>query len=384
MTPAARLAAAIIILDRILSGSPLEQALTGWARGNRFAGSGDRAAIRDHVFDVQRMQRSCGHLGGGSDGRALVLGLLRAQGVDPDTIFTGDGHAPAPLTLTERAYIPPPMPDPVALDCPDWLWPAMQSSLGPDCAPVLRLLQTRAPVFLRVNLGRADLARAVAVLASDGIGAQPHPLAPTALEVTENARQIRNSRAYLDGLVELQDAASQAIITALPPLRGLRVLDYCAGGGGKALALAALGAQVTAHDANPARMQDIGPRAARAGVRIATATQPKGAFDLVLTDAPCSGSGSWRRAPAGKWLLTESGLSDLLVLQAKILDKAAKHVRAGGILAYATCSLLQAENDTQIELFLTRNNRFAHVSRHKFTPLDGGDGFFLCVMRAES
>ncbi len=380
MTPAARLNAAITILDRIQSGTPAEQALTGWARGNRFAGSGDRAAIRDHVFDCLRCLRSFAHLGDGATGRGLVLGLLRAQGVDPSTVFTGEGHAPAPLSDAERTHVPDPMPDALALDCPDWLYPAFQSSLGPDCAPVLRLLQQRAPVFLRVNVAKLTRAQAITALAKDGVSAEAFALADTALIVTENARQIRNSHAYADGLVELQDAASQAVIAALPDLRGLRVLDYCAGGGGKALALAARGAKVTAHDANPARMQDIGPRAARAGVAIETAA-PKGTYDLVLTDVPCSGSGSWRRAPAGKWSLTADSLQALLQTQAAILDQAARHVRPGGWLAYATCSLLNTENAAQIDAFLARAPAFQLEKSLRLTPLDGGDGFFLGLMQ---
>jgi 16S rRNA (cytosine967-C5)-methyltransferase len=380
MTPAARLNAAITILDRIQSGIPAEQALTGWARGNRFAGSSDRAAIRDHVFDCLRCLRSFAHIGGAATGRGLVLGLLRTQGVDPETLFTGDGHAPDPLSDAERTHTPAPMPDAVALDCPDWLYPALQSGLGPDCAPILRLLQQRAPVFLRVNMAKVTPAQAIAALAADRITAEPHTLADTALVVTQNARQIRNSRAYADGLVELQDAASQAVIAALPDLRGLRVLDYCAGGGGKALALAARGAQVTAHDANPARMQDIAPRAARAGVKIAI-TKPEGAYDLVLTDVPCSGSGSWRRAPAGKWALTPENLSALLATQAQILDRAAGFVRPGGWLAYATCSLLDAENTDQTRAFVARNPKFSTATTLRLTPLDGGDGFFFGLMQ---
>jgi len=379
MTPAARLNAAIAILDRILSGAPAEQALTSWARGNRFAGSGDRAGIRDHVFDCLRCQRSFAHLGGGATGRGLVLGLLRNQGIDPAGVFTGDGHAPSPLTTGERNFVAGPMPDPVALDCPDWLYPALQTSLGTDCAPVLHLLQQRAPVFLRVNLAKTTLEQATTALAQEKITVQPHPLAATALIVTENARQVRNSRAFADGLVELQDVASQAVIAALPDLRGLKVLDYCAGGGGKSLAMAARGAQVTAHDANPARMQDIQPRAARAGATIVT-RKPSGKFDLVLTDVPCSGSGSWRRAPAGKWSLTPENLSALLITQTEILEQAAEHVRIGGWLAYATCSLLDAENTQQIHAFLSRRPQFESAKFLRLTPIDGGDGFFLGLM----
>ena len=381
MTPAARLNAAIEILDRIRTGQAVEQALTGWARANRFAGSGDRAAIRDHVFDVLRQMRSCAHLGGGQDGRALVIGLLRAQGADPSSIFTGEGHAPAPLTAAEQGFSPAPMPEPVALDCPDWLWPQMQDSLGPDCAPVLRLLQQRAPVFLRANIAKGTRAQAITALARDGIIAQAHPLADTAIEVTENPRAIRNSAAFTAGLVELQDAASQAIIAALPDLRGLSVLDYCAGGGGKALAMAAQGARVTAHDVNVARMQDVAPRAQRAGVRIATTQRPAGLFDLVLADAPCSGSGSWRRAPAGKWLLDADGLARLTGLQASILRDCANHVRPGGWLAYATCSLLQAENAQQATQFASARPDFPLQDMVSLTPLSGGDGFFLALFK---
>jgi 16S rRNA (cytosine967-C5)-methyltransferase len=380
MTPAARLNAAITILDRIVAGMPAEQALTSWARGNRFAGSGDRAAIRDHVFDCLRCQRSYAHLGGSATGRGLILGLLRTEGIDPASVFTGEGHAPAPLSGDERDFNASAMADPVALDCPDWLFPDLQASLGPACAPVLRLLQQRAPVFLRVNVARVTPAQAIEALAQDKIAAQPHPLSDTALLVTENARQIRNSRAYTGGLVELQDAASQAIIAALPDLRDLDVLDYCAGGGGKALALAARGARVTAHDANQARMLDIAPRAARAGVTIAT-NAPMGAYDLVLTDVPCSGSGSWRRSPAGKWSLTQDSLTALRRVQADILDRASLLVRPNGWLAYATCSLLDAENTDQITAFLHRGSPFRLQETLRLTPLDGGDGFYLALMR---
>ena len=381
MTPAARLSAAIDILDRILEGSAAEQALTSWARANRFAGSGDRVAIRDHVFDALRCKRSFAHLGGAQTGRGLILGLLRSTGSDVSATFTGQGHAPAALSAAETAYQAPPMPDPVRLDCPDWLWPLMQNSLGEACAPILSRMQSRAPVFLRVNLRHKLAEHALKELATEGIIAQRHPLAPTALEVTIGARKLRASRAFAEGLVELQDAASQAIIAALPEMQGMNVLDYCAGGGGKALALAARGAIVTAHDADIARMKDIGPRSARAGVQISVTDRPAGHFDLVLTDVPCSGSGSWRRAPQGKWLLDPEGLARLHRMQAQILAHAAKLVRPGGWLAYATCSLLRSENADQITAFLSQTQVFEQEQSLNLTPLDGGDGFFLSVLR---
>lgn len=381
MTPAARHQAAIEILDRILAGGPAEQALTHWARASRFAGSKDRAAVRDLVFDAIRCKRSFAHLGGAATGRGIILGGLRAAGLDPATIFTGTGHAPAPLSEAEAHHRPIPMIDAVALDCPDWLLPHLKVALGPQVAPVLQALRQRAPVFLRVNTTRITRDDAIAELQREGLGTRPHSLAPTALEVTTNPRAIRTSRAYQDGLVELQDAASQAMIAALPDLKDAHVLDYCAGGGGKSLALAAEGAQVTAHDAAPDRMRDLPRRAARARACIATSGTPKGLFDLVLTDVPCSGSGTWRRSPEAKWMLTEDRLRALTDLQARILREAACHVAPGGWLAYVTCSLLDEENRAQVDAFLTAGPDFCLHNELRLTPMDGGDGFYLALMQ---
>lgn len=387
MTPAARLSAAMDVLDRVGAGANAEQALTQWARASRFAGSGDRAAVRDHVFCALRCWRSHAALGGSVTGRALILGALREEEVDPDSLFTSEGHAPAPLTEAERAHLAAPveMARNVALDCPDWLAPALEESLSEDFAPVMTLLRQRAPVFLRVNSAKATLAEAQASLAAEGIATQPAPLAKTALEVTENARKIRNSNAFSEGLVELQDAASQALVEALPLTRGQSVLDYCAGGGGKTLALAAR-AQLSlfAHDADPARMQDLPARATRAGARIETLTTAevsrRAPFDLVLLDVPCSGSGSWRRAPEAKWRLTRDRLDELCAIQAEILATAEGYVAPKGGLAYATCSMIEAENGAQIRAFLSTRPGWQLAWERRFTPLDGGDGFYLAYL----
>lgn len=381
MTPAARLSAAIGVLDRILDGEPAEAALTGWGRASRFAGSGDRAAVRDLVFDALRCRRSHAALGGGLTGRGLVLGGLRAAGVDPEGLFTGEGHAPSQVGPDEAGVTPD---GNVALDCPDWLAPALSASLGADFPAVMRVMQSRAPVFLRVNAARGDLASAQAMLASEGIVSRPHPLAKFALEVVENARKIQNSRAYAEGLVELQDAASQAVVEALPLHDGMRVLDHCAGGGGKTLAMAVqarLG--LFAHDAAPRRMRDLPARAERAGVKVTLVETPEktAPYDLILTDAPCSGSGSWRRDPQGKWALTPERLAELVQVQAEILDRAARMVSPQGWLAYATCSLLSVENQDQIAAFLTRTPGWKLEKQLPLTPLAGGDGFFLALMR---
>lgn len=384
MTPAARLSAASTVLDRVLAGAPAEQALTNWGRASRFAGSGDRAAVRDTVFAALRCRRSFAALGGSETGRGLVLGGLRAAGLDPATLFTGEGHAPAPLTDAEQQD-PAPLAELVALDCPDWLSPALKHSLGADFAPVMRLLQHRAPVFLRVNRARLTREEAQARLAAEGIATTPHGLAPDALEVTENARKIAGSSAYLEGLVELQDVASQAVAEAVPLAAGGKVLDYCAGGGGKTLALAArLPLRLFAHDVDPKRMRDLPERADRAGVKVrlldTAALGREAPFDLVLADAPCSGSGSWRRDPEGKWRLTEERLAALCTLQAQIMDSCAALVAPQGRLAYATCSLLDAENRSQTASFLQRHPGWRLDQEHRLTPVQGGDGFYLAVL----
>ena len=382
MTPAACVAAAIGVLDRWLGGVPAEQALTNWGRASRYAGSGDRHAVRDIVFDAIRCRRSFAHRGGAATGRGLALGGIRERGEDPAAIFTGQGHAPGPLTAQESAD-PGPATGLAALDCPDWLGPVLQAALGADFAPVMAALRHRAPVFLRVNAARIDRAGAVARLAAEGIAAVPHALADSALLVQQGTRKIHTSQCFAEGIVELQDAASQAVVQALPVTLGLPVLDYCAGGGGKAPALAARGARVTAHDADAARMRDLAPRAARAGATIALVPpgQVPAQHPLVLTDAPCSGSGSWRRAPEGKWALTPARLADLLALQARILDAAARLVTPGGLLGYATCSMIEAENGAQVRAFLARTPGWTLLQEHRFTPLDGGDGFYLAQLR---
>lgn len=385
MTPAARVAAAIEVLDDWLAGAPAEKLLTTWGRTHRFAGSKDRAAIRDHVWEAIRCRRSFAALGGAETGRGLMLGALRAAGLDPAEVFTGEGHAPAPLAADEGAGLAEAdLPETVRLDCPEWLAPHLAASLGADFAPVMDALRHRAPVCLRVNTLRATMAEAQAALAAEGIETAPHALAPAALEVMGGARRVQGSAAYRDGLVELQDAASQAVVAALDVQPRMRVLDYCAGGGGKTLALAAEGAAVTAHDVDPGRMRDLPARAQRAGVRpdvLPTEALAGGeTWDMVFADAPCSGSGAWRRAPEGKWRLTPERLDELVALQARILDEITGLVAPGGRLAYATCSLLEAENGAQVCRFLERNPTWHLDHERAFTPLDGGDGFYVAVM----
>ncbi len=383
MTPAACLSAAIVVLDRILAGAPVEHSLTGWGRGNRFAGSGDRHAIRDLVFDALRCRRSHAALGGGLTGRGLVLGGLRAAGVDPAGLFTGLAHAPAPQHPDEIGHAPT---GAAALDVPDWLEADLQSALGPDYHSVMQAMRQRAPVFLRVNLARVSRDEVLQLLAQEGIAAQAHDLVNSALQVTANARKVQTSAPYLAGLVELQDAASQAVVALLDLPPGARVLDYCAGGGGKTLAMAARGVAPDAHDSNAVRMKDLPARAARAGARIRIVQDParSAPYDVILVDAPCSGSGSWRRDPQGKWALTPERLAELLRLQSDIMDRCVPLLAARGVLAYATCSLLAAENEAQVQGFLARHSGFHASAVQRFTPLQGGDGFFAAMLTRDT
>lgn len=388
MTPSARYAAAIDILDDVLGGVPVEKTLTTWARNHRFAGSGDRAAIRDLVFDIVRKKRSCAAMGGSATGRGLVLGKLRLAGVEPTDVFTGEKFAPAVLSRGETAQTIScaDLPEPVRFDYQDWIEQALKSSLGDDFQPVLALLRDRAGIFLRINPRRADIDTAIAALADDGITAISHPLTPLALEVIQNPRRVAGSRAFQGGMVELQDVASQAVINLIALPNSGSILDYCAGGGGKALAMAAQSnAQVFAYDALAQRMVDIPSRAKRAGVNLirlsGAQVARKAPFDLVLCDVPCSGSGAWRRAPAGKWDLTPQRLAELQALQAEILTEASQFVAPGGSLAYVTCSVLRGENQDQVSRFLTASSGFGCVFQQVYTPLDGGDGMFVAVFR---
>lgn len=381
MTPVARLSAAIAVLDRILSGEGAEQALTNWGRASRFAGSGDRHALRDLVYDALRCKRSFAALGGGMTGRGLVLGGVRASGRDPTETFTGEGHAPAPLTEADAGCAPG---GAAALDVQDWIFSYLAKALGGDVEAVLQAMRHRAPIYLRVNPRKASLTEALKTLAADGIAAKPVPNLEFGLEATENARKIGGCMAYTTGMVELQDASSQAVVEALPLADGMRVLDYCAGGGGKTLAMAAR-ARLTlfAHDAEPARMRDLLPRAKRAGTNVTVSGNPEKSapYDLILTDVPCSGSGSWRRDPMGKWLLTPERLAWLCKTQGEILTRTAPMVAASGYLAYVTCSLLCEENEDQIASFLQEQEDWVCERQERFSPLLGGDGFFLALLR---
>jgi len=389
MTPGARVAAAIEVLRAWAGGDQgLDRVLAHWGRAHRFAGGGDRRAIADLAYDAVRRLRSAGWVAGADDPpapRAALIGSLVLDGADLAALFTGDGHAPDPLGRDDLARRPlSEAPEAVRLDLPDWVMPLLADV--PRAA--LGRMRARAGLFLRVNTLKGGVEAAIAALAEAGVVAERGPLSPTCLRVTDGARRVAQSPAYAQGLVEIQDAASQAMADLCAARPGETVLDFCAGGGGKSLALAAAmenRGRLVAHDSEPQRLAQLGPRAARAGATVA-AVEPGGtgalasACDLVLVDAPCSGSGAWARNPDAKWRLTPERLSDLTRLQDAVLADAALAVRPGGRLVYATCSLLPAENAETVARFLAANPDFAEAGRRSWTPLDGGDGFFAAML----
>lgn len=393
MTPGARLSAAIELLDAILCGESAERVLTRWARASRFAGSKDRAAVRDVVFDAVRRRRSLAWMGGAETGRAIVIAQAAAAGENLDALLTGTGFDPAPLSEAERSRLRPDAadaPDPVRLDYPDFLDADLRTALGPDFEPVLAAMQARAPVDLRVNTLKTNADAVAVVLARDGVRARQHPLARNALRVETNPRAVGASRAYSQGMVELQDVSSQFVAEHAGARPGMCVLDYCAGGGGKTLALAAEmqgRGRLLAWDANPRRMADLPVRAGRAGASVILLGREDLArlgpvCDLVLVDAPCSGTGAWRRKPEGKWRLAPDELDRYPALQDAILDAAAAHVKPGGLLVYATCSLLARENEDRALAFAARHPSWRGLGMRRLGPLEGGDGFFMARFRA--
>lgn len=394
MTPAARFAAAINVLDVILAGKAAERALLSWSRGARYAGSKDRAAVRDHVFDVLRQLGCCAFwagipadaLGPRLDdtwitGRDLIIGFLRSTNQDPDQVFTGGGYAPDPLSAEERDRAP--LPVDALSDVPVWFRARWILGLGDEAQVAAQHLRARAPLHLRVNSAKGTLKDAQTALEDAGIMTVSSPVVQTALEVTHGGRHVKLSSAFTSGLVEVQDAGSQAVIDVLNIEPGQHVLDYCAGGGGKSLALAARGAHVTAHDALENRMRDLPERAARAGVSIPIMTEDHLGktlqFDMVLCDVPCSGSGAWRRSPEGRWRLTSDEFEALITLQREIVSKALSYLKPDGVLAYATCSVFKDENDTQLDWF---EDAFGlHVrARHRWTDLALSDGLFCATL----
>jgi 16S rRNA (cytosine967-C5)-methyltransferase len=430
MTPAARLSAAIEVIDTIEAQRiPAAQALKEWGTAHRFAGSGDRAAIAGLVWDVLRRRASSAYLMDHESARARVLGMLKLErGLDVDAIAAlcdGSRFAPVPLTeaerkaLTERSLKD--APPPIAGDYPEWLDRYLAQAFGEDRAREAVAMASRAPLDLRANTLKAKREKVLASLAH--LGAKSTPWSPVGLriELSADARNpgIQAEEEFIRGLVEVQDEGSQlaALFSAAKP--GERVIDLCAGAGGKTLALAAMmqgRGRLIATDRDKRQLAPIHERLSRAGVHNAEVRAPKGeadpladikaSADLVVIDAPCTGTGTWRRNPDAKWRMRPGALEIRLKDQTEVLDRAVELAKPGGRIAYITCSVLPPENGGQVRGFLARHPEFSLVPPAQtvtvlwdkaddfgaaalqtpegwlMTPCrTGTDGFFVSVLR---
>lgn len=421
MRDAGRLAAAIEVLTQIEERHrPVRMALKTWGEAARYAGSKDRAFVSGLVLDVLRRRRSLGWRMGDDSLRAAALAALRfvwdwplariaeAAGEEP--------HGPGPLTEAERAALEKPRdladaPDAVRGDYPDWLDAAMARAFGEARALEGAALSERAPVDLRVNLLKSDPERTLKALSS--LLAEPTDLLPTALRMpaldpSARSGAVETIPQFSKGWFEVQDLGSQIAAASAGEVKGKQVLDLCAGGGGKTLALAgAMGntGQIYAYDSDARRLADTIRRGDRAGVRNLQVRSPvnpeplkglEGKMDVVFIDAPCSGSGSWRRHPDTKWRLTPESLEKRMADQDAVLDSGAPFVKPGGRLVYVTCSVLPQEDEDRVAAFLARTPGFAvapATADPKLTPFltpdgflrlsprtSGTDGFFVAVL----
>jgi len=426
--PGAHAAAAIAVLTDIETGHrPAAEALKDWGKGNRFAGSGDRAAIASLVYDALR-RRSSGAWRMGEDGpRAWVLGALAfVRGLDAEAIaasFADSPHAPEPLADAEHAAITGSSlegaPAWIAGDYPEWLDAAFARSFGDGRAAEGAAQAARAPLDLRVNVLKGTRERALKALAH--LHPVEAPLSPWGVRVPLLADgrgpPVQAEASFLKGLVEVQDEGSQLAAQLAGAEPGMQVIDFCAGAGGKTLALAAAmdnRGQLYAHDQDLRRLAPLHARAKRAGVRNLQVLAPRGGADvmgdldgradLVLVDAPCTGTGTWRRSPDAKWRMRPGALAIRQGEQDAALAGAARLVKPGGRLVYVTCSVLMEENEDRLAAFRDAHPDFAPVpaaetaaaaglpalaefavadgTAIRLTPLRAGtDGFFIASLQ---
>lgn len=397
MTPAARYAASIDILELIFMGDPAEKTLTNWARKNRYAGSKDRAAVRDIVFACLRSKRSYQFMGGQKTARGTIIGRVLHCGENLSDIFTGIGYAPSVMDQDDQGLIQDiKQVKNIAIreNVQDWILPLLQESLGQKTEKVCGFLQERAPIDIRANSLKININKLQNELSNDKIETVKIEQCDHGLRLVEQTRKLVNTNAYLSGLFELQDAGSQFTIQDLVGNIKLKdeahILDYCAGGGGKSLALASLlpSAKIWAYDKILARLDDLQRRSTRAGVNIMLLEQDPisldAVYDLVLLDVPCSGTGAWRRHPDSKWKLTQEKLNILIETQFEILNNAQKLVAENGYLAYVTCSILSCENQNQVKKFLHHNTDWSLEIDKSHVLGDPGDGFFHAVFKRKS
>ena len=382
MTPGGRLSAAIeVFADIEARRRPAADALKDYGLAHRFAGSKDRAAVAAHVYDALRRRASAAWIMDAETPRAIVLGsLARARGLEADAIAaicTGDAHAPDALGEVERAALAArdvaAAPLHVQGDFPEWIEPRLSAVFGDALVAEMQAMAERAPLDIRVNTLKATREKVMAALAH--VSPVAASLSPEGIRLPLGADgrgpALSGEPVFIKGLVEVQDEGSQLAARLANPAPGQQVLDLCAGGGGKTLALAALmgnRGQIYAADTDGRRLAGLYPRLDKSGARSVQIRAPRrgippiddlhGRCDLVLVDAPCTGTGTWRRNPDAKWRVRPGALEQRIKEQDAVLVQAATYVKPGGRLVYVTCSLLAEENEGRVEAFLAAHDGF--------------------------
>lgn len=385
MTPAARLAAAMELLDEIqASPKPADQISSLYFKSRRYIGSKDRRAVAETVWRVLRTKARIDWwleaLDFPADARARVLVDMAFQGVKPEPELFQGAHSASPPNQEERRLLEAlrgkspfhhAMPAWVKGEFPQWLEPRLTALWGERLAQEVAAMRDEAPLDLRVNTLKATRDDALIALKKERINATPTDISPLGLRLANRVALVQ-VQAWRDGLIEVQDEGSQLVALLADAQPGMAVVDYCAGAGGKTLALAAAmqnKGRLVACDVAEWRVDKAQARLRRAGVHNVTRRVIEGesdkwikrsaaSFDRVLVDAPCTGTGTWRRNPDGKWQLTEQTVLELVGRQQVILTSAARLTKPGGRLIYATCSILPEENEEQIERFLAAHPDF--------------------------
>lgn len=432
MTPSARLEAAIYLLDKItVERRPADDIVRAWFQARRYVGSKDRRAIRERVYGVlRRLNRLDWHIGHEGSTRERVLADVVLEGEDPAALFTVERHAPAPLDGDEQALADrlqglsldtDAQPDHVRAEMPQWLADKLKPLYGDAFLAEMAALNEPAPMDLRVALGRVSMKQAVQALQKAGVKNEPATLSPVGVRTWAHT-DIGRTDPFRKGFIEVQDEGSQILSLLVGAKAGMSVVDYCAGAGGKTLAIAdRMGLtdgqsknRLVACDIEAARLNRMNKRVGRAKLlgKIeqhvlggddddAWRAQNADAFNRVLVDAPCTGTGTWRRHPEQKKRLTPERLAELMAAQDEVLEGAAKLVKSGGRLIYATCSLLREENEDRVDAFLKAHPDFLVVpisqvwaetlKKVEMPPMSGDylrltpaqhgtDGFFVAVL----
>jgi 16S rRNA (cytosine967-C5)-methyltransferase len=425
MTPGARVAATIELLDLLdKTREATSVVINAYFRQRRYAGSKDRRAISDRTYEVlrhrARLEWWIGNAGLKLSSRArLIADLCADQEAEVETLFSGEGHSPAVLNEAEQALAAkdisltsPNMPADVALEVPPWLSTDLKESLGEGAAGELEALNQPASVDLRINILKADRTTVQETLSNQGLESTPTPYSPVGLRLS-GPTGLQNTEAFKKGDFEIQDEGSQIASLLCDAQPGMAVADVCAGAGGKALALAGtMNGQglVDACDISAKRLSKMGARLTRSGAEIVRShvlgqegedwfAEHQSGYDRVLVDAPCSGSGTWRRDPLAKWRLRPKELDAYVTQQTEILRQASALVKSGGRLIYVTCSLLSREGEDQIKKFLAATPGFKAMSAEQLWPQissrpfpgpgpylrlspakTGTDGFFIAIL----